>query len=68
MIRLNSNYLLVLKLGQKRNLNMIMSGLSLGVTKGQLIKLYSYATRDKFSVLIVDLDEPNINKKFRRNF
>ena len=68
MIRLNSNYLVILKLGQKRNLNMIMSELSLGVTKDQLIKIYSYATRDKFSVLMVDLDEPNTNKKFRKNF
>ena len=67
MIRLNSNYLVILKLGQKRNLNMIMSELSLGVTKDQLIKIYNFATKDKFSVLIVDLDEPNVNKKFRRN-
>lgn len=68
MIRLNSNYLVILKLGQKRNLNMIMSELSLGVTKDQLIKIYNYATRDKFDVLLVDLDEPNINMKFRKNF
>ena len=68
MIRLNSNYLVILKLGQKRNLNMIMSELSLGVTKEQLIKIYNYATRDKFSVLMVDLDEPDINMKFRKNF
>ena len=68
MIRLNSNYLVILKLGQKRNLNMIMSELSLGVTKDQLIKIYNYATKDKFSVLMIDLDEPNVNMKFRRNF
>ena len=68
MIRLNSNYLVILKLGQKRNLNMIMSELSLGVTKDQLIKIYNFATKDKFSVLIVDLDEPDVNKKFRKNF
>ena len=68
MIRLNSNYLVILKLGQKRNLNMIMSELSLGVTKDQLLKIYNYATRDKFSVLIVDLDQADINKKFRKNF
>ncbi len=68
MIRLNSNYLVILKLGQKRNLNMILSELSLGVTKDQLIKIYNYATKDKFDVLMVDLDEPNINHKFRKNF
>ncbi len=68
MIRLNSNYLVILKVGQKRNLNMIMSELSLGVTKDQLIKIYNFATKDKFSVLMVDLDEPNINMKFRKNF
>jgi hypothetical protein len=68
MIRLNSNYLVILKLGQKRNLNMIMSELSLGVTKDQLIKIYNYATKDKFSVLMIDLDEPNVNNKFRKNF
>jgi len=68
MIRLNSNYLVILKLGQKRNLNMIMSELSLGVTKDQLIKIYSFATKEKFNVLMVDLDEPDVNKKFRKNF
>ena len=68
MIRMNSNYLVILRLGQKRNLNMIMSELSLGVTKEQLIKIYNYATKDKFDVLMVDLDEPNINHKFRKNF
>jgi hypothetical protein len=47
---------------------MILSELSLGVTKDQLIKIYNYATKDKFSVLMVDLDEPNINHKFRKNF
>lgn len=68
MIRLNSNYLVILKLGQKRNLNMILSELSLGVTKEQLIKIYGFATKNKFDVLLVDLDEPDINKKFKRNF
>lgn len=68
MIRLNSNYLVILKLGQKRNLNMILSELSLGVTKDQLIKIYNFATRDKFDVLLVDLDQADINKKFRKNF
>ncbi len=68
MIRLNSNYLVILKLGQKRNLNMIMSELSLGVTKEQLIKIYNYATKNKFDVLLVDLDQADINKKFRKNF
>ena len=47
---------------------MIMSELSLGVTKDQLIKIYNFATRDKFNVLLVDLDEPDVNKKFRKNF
>ena len=68
MIRLNSNYLVILKLGQKRNLNMIMSELSLGVTKDQLIKIYTYASKNKLDVLFVDLDEPDVNKKFRKNF
>lgn len=68
MIRLNSNYLVILKLGQRRNLNMIMSELSLGVTKDQLIKIYGFATKNKFDVLLVDLDEPDLNKKFKRNF
>ena len=55
---MNSNYLVILRLGQKRNLNMILSELSLGVTKEQLIKIYGFATKNKFDVLLVDLDEP----------
>jgi len=68
MIRMNSNYLVILRLGQKRNLNMILSELSLGVTKEQLIKIYGFATKNKFDVLLVDLDQADINKKFRKNF
>ena len=65
---MNSNYLVILRLGQKRNLNMILSELSLGVTKEQLIKIYGFATKNKFDVLLVDLDQADINKKFRKNF
>ena len=47
---------------------MLLSELSLGVTKDQLLKIYGHATRNKFDVLFVNLDEPDVNQKFRRNF
>lgn len=65
MIRNNCNYLVILKMSGNREVNMIMSEFGLGVSKEQLMKIYKYATAEKFSPLVVDLDE-EAEKRFRK--
>lgn len=65
IIRGNCNYLVILKLANQRDCNLIMSEFGLGVTKNQLLKIYEDATKEKFQPLIVDLDEDK-EKRFRK--
>ena len=67
IIRSNCSYMVILKLGGNREVNMILSNYGLGVTKEQLIAMYQYATQEKFSPLILDLDEAPENR-FRKGF
>ena len=65
VIRGNCNYLIILKLANQRDCNLIMSEFGLGVSKDQLLKIYEYATNEKFQPLVVDLDEEK-DKRFRK--
>ena len=67
IVRNNCNYMVLLKFGSTRAINMILSEHGLGVTKEQLIAMYQYATQEKFSPLILDLDEAPENR-FRKGF
>jgi len=67
IIRNNCSYMVLLKLSGQREVNIILSEFGLGVTKEQLIKIYEFATREKFSPLIIDL-EAEQNLRFRKGF
>jgi hypothetical protein len=67
IIRNNCSYLVLLKLSGQREVNLIMSEFGLGVTKPQLLKIYEYATAEKFSPLIIDF-EADKEKRFRKGF
>jgi len=67
VIRQNCSYLVLLRLSGVRDARLILSELSLGVTKEQLMGLYEYATDTKFSPLIVDLAAPK-QSRFRKGF
>lgn len=67
IIRANCSYMVILKLGGIREINMILSTYGLGVTKDQLIKMYDYATQEKFSPLLIDMEE-NPDNRFRKGF
>jgi hypothetical protein len=67
VIRTNCNYFVILKLSGKRDLNLILSEFELGVTKDDLIRMYEYATKDKFNMLLIDVEAPK-EFRFRRNF
>ena len=65
IIRNNCRYMILLKLSGQREVNIILSEFGLGVTKEQLIELYEYATAEKFSPLIIDL-EADKEQRFRK--
>lgn len=67
IIRNNCNYMVLLKLGGNREVNLILSEYGLGVTKEELLALYNYATSEKLSPLIIDL-EADLPNKFRKGF
>jgi len=68
MIRENTNYLFVLKMGNKRSIKLMMSEFSLSEPIEELMKLYEYATKGKFNVLLIDKETSDNSKKYRKNF
>ena len=65
IIRNNCSYMVLLKLSGNREVNMILSEFGLGITKEQLLELYNYATREKFSPLVIDMEE-DATQRFRK--
>lgn len=67
IIRNNCSYMVILKLSGNREVNMILSEFGLGVSKEQLLCMYGFATAEKLSPFLIDLEaEPN--KRFRKGF
>ena len=67
MIRNNCSYMVLLKLSGEREVNMILREFGLGVKKEELIEVYEFATKEKFSPLLIDMEEwPD--KRFRKGF
>jgi hypothetical protein len=65
IIRNNCSYMVLLKLSGQREVNVILSEFGLGVSKEQLIEIYKYATNEKFSPLLIDM-EADSGQRFRR--
>ena len=65
IIRNNCSYMVLLKLSGNREVNLILSEFGLGITKDQLLELYQYATNQKFSPLLIDMEESPENR-FRK--
>jgi hypothetical protein len=57
--------MVLLKLSGNREVTLILSEFGLGITKDQLIAIYEYATSEKFSPLIIDMEADKQNR-FRR--
>ena len=57
--------MVLLKLSGNREVNIILSEFGLGVTKEELLRLYEFATKEKFSPLMIDLEEGS-DKRFRK--
>lgn len=65
VIRNNCSYMVLLKLSGQREVNIILSEFGLGVSKEELLKLYEFATQEKFSPLVIDMEESPSNR-FRK--
>ena len=68
IIRNNCNYLIILKMSGDREVNLIMKESGLGLSKQQLLGIYEFATDTKFSPLIINIEETDKHKKFRKGF
>ena len=68
IIRLQCNYLILLKLGSKRDLNLILGDYGLGVDKEKLMQIYKDATKIPFDFLKVSTDERQDNLRFSHNW
>ena len=69
MIRKNSTYICILKLGSgNREIKCIMSEFGMGLEREQLLSMYEYATNEKFVPLIVDMETTDKSVKFRKGF
>ena len=67
IIRNNCSYMVLLKLSGQREVNVILSEFSLGVSKDQLLNMYKFATNLKFSPLVIDLSA-SPEERFRKGF
>ena len=68
VIRINCSYLIILKMSGDRDVNLVLKESGIGLSKEQLMKAYEYATSEKLVPLIVNIEESDKNKKFRRGF
>ena len=67
-IRTQLSYIWLVKIGQKRDLNLILADSGGLVDKTTLMQLYTDATREKFNFLKINLNTVDMNKKFSKNF
>ena len=68
IIRKNCSYMVFLKIGGLREIKTILRDFSLDCSKEQLIKMYDYATQEKLSPFIIDIEEKDRLHKFRKGF
>jgi hypothetical protein len=55
-----------LKLSGDREVNIILKENGIGLTKEQLVNMYRYATNEKFSPLLIDIEEADLDRKYRK--
>jgi ABC-type oligopeptide transport system ATPase subunit len=67
-IRAQLSYIWLVKIGQKRDLNLILADSGGLVDKATLMQLYTDATREKFHFLKINLNTVDMNRKFSKNF
>jgi hypothetical protein len=65
MIRLNSEYVFILKANSKRDLQMVVKDFNIpNLTEQKIIELYNDATKNKGQTLFID----NVKGQVKKNF
>lgn len=67
-IREQCAYVILLALTDKKNLSLITSTLACPVEPSIIKQIIQNATKEQFNVCIIDVQTPDLNRKFRRNF
>lgn len=67
IIRKNSNYMIILKLGGPKETKSILREFAFDVSKQQLINMFTFATNEKLSPFIIDVEGDKFHK-FRKGF
>lgn len=67
VVRINCNYVLFKKIDCARDLHMILSEYSLGITLPELERLHAYCTNDKLDWLMLNMQN-EIDKRFCHNY
>jgi len=57
-----------LKIGGMREVKTILRDFSLNCSKEQLVNMYNHATQEKLSPFVIDIEEKDNTKKFRKGF
>ncbi|KAJ1394610.1 hypothetical protein B484DRAFT_340328 [Ochromonadaceae sp. CCMP2298] len=68
VIRGQLNYLIMLKVSSGKDLKIILSDYSLGITPDELVEIHTEATKEPLSFLKIDINTPNPDKKFSQGF
>jgi hypothetical protein len=68
IIRQNVGYIVLLTMSNQRNLNTIIETVGCSLSKDCIKKVIANATNFKMNVCIIDVYNPELNEKFRRNF
>ena len=68
VIRQNVGYIVLLSMADKRNLGMIISTVGSSLDPKVIAHVIKNATKSKMNVCIIDIANPNLNQKLRRNF
>lgn len=68
IIRIQCNYIIIKKLSSVKDLGLIMNEYNLGLTKQNLTVIYKYCTDKMENFLLIDIETPEENRKYRKNF
>jgi hypothetical protein len=63
-VRLNANYIVLKKLGQMRDLNMILSDFPIDIERKDFMRLYNYCTKGQPDFMLIDCNANKIRKNF----
>ena len=66
--RLQFSILMLLKLSSMRDLNMVMADYNLGLHKDEMKSIYKDATKNSGDFLKIDVNTPENNKRYSRNW